>query len=248
MPAPRFFVPTAIPADATGRSIALPEAIAHHAVRVLRLAAGDAARLFDGQGGEWHGALERVGRSEATVRLERFDPTEREWRGAPTLVQAITAADAMDAAIRKAVELGVAAIHPVTAARSQGVLSVERAERRLVHWRSIAVAACEQCGRNRVPPVAAPIAFHAWLTREGATGARAAIAGPGAGMSLAAYAAEAPLRYVVIGPEGGFTDDEMASAIERGLVAVHLGPRVLRADTAAVAALAMIAAVSGDAR
>ena len=155
----------------------------------------------------------------------------------------------MDAAIRKAVELGVAGIVPVLAARSQGAPAGARAEKRLLHWRSIAIAACEQCGRNRVPPVAEPLpSTRGCAPPEAASGPGGHRGDPGAGVSLSVFAARTLPRVVAVGPEGGFTDQETAQAVARGLVPVHMGPRVLRADTAAIAVLAMLAAVGGDAR
>jgi 16S rRNA (uracil1498-N3)-methyltransferase len=239
---PRFFVdgplaPTSVP-------IALPEAVAHHATRVLRLSAGDPLILFDGTGGEYHATLLEAGRRGATARLGRFDPVERESPLRITLVQAILTADAMDYAMRKAVELGVAVLQPVVAARTQRSFRSEG--RRLAHWRAIAAAACEQCGRNRVPEVSTPLALDAWL--RSARASPAVIAGPATEVSLAAFASRTVPAAIVVGPEGGFTDDEMALAQACGAVAVHLGPRVLRAETAGVAALAMLAALKGDAR
>jgi 16S rRNA (uracil1498-N3)-methyltransferase len=248
MAVPRFHLSAPIAPDVVGTSLALPEDVAHHAVRVLRLAVGAPIRLFDGQGGEYRAAIDRIDRHGASARIERFDPVDREWAGAPTLVQAIIATDAMDAAVRKAVELGVAGIVPVLAARSQGAPAGARAEKRLFHWRSIAIAACEQCGRNRVPPIAEPVAFDEWLRTAEAVQGPAVVAAPGAGVSLADFATRTRPRVVAVGPEGGFTEQETAQAVARGFVPVHMGPRILRADTAAIAALAMLAAVGGDAR
>jgi 16S rRNA (uracil1498-N3)-methyltransferase len=248
MAVPRFHLSAPIAPDVVGTSLALPEDVAHHAVRVLRLAVGAPIRLFDGQGGEYRAAIDRIDRHGASARIERFDPVDREWAGAPTLVQAIIATDAMDAAVRKAVELGVAGIVPVLAARSQGAPAGARAEKRLFHWRSIAIAACEQCGRNRVPPIAEPVAFDGWLRTAEAVQGPAVVAAPGAGVSLADFATRTRPRVVAVGPEGGFTEQETAQAVARGFVPVHMGPRILRADTAAIAALAMLAAVGGDAR
>ncbi len=248
MAVPRFHLSEPIDPDVVGTSLALPEDIAHHAVRVLRLAVGAPIRLFDGQGGEYRAAIDRIDRHGASARVDRFDPVDREWSGAPTLVLAIIATDAMDAAIRKAVELGVGGIVPVLAARSQGAAAGARAEKRLFHWRSIAIAACEQCGRNRVPPVAEPVAFDGWLRTAEAVQGPAVLAAPGAGVSLADFAARTRPRVVAVGPEGGFTEQETAQAAARGFVPVHMGPRILRADTAAIAALAMLAALGGDDR
>lgn len=248
MPAPRFFVPESLSPEVVGTSFPLPDDVAHHAVRVLRLPLGAPIRLFDGRGGEYRAALDRIDRRSAAARVDRFDAVEREWTGAPTLVLALIATDPMDAAVRKAVELGAAAIVPVVAARSQGAPSGTRAEKRLLHWRTIAIAACEQCGRNRVPPIALPLPFDAWLETCVEGQVPGVIAGPGTPVSLASFAARTTPRVVVVGPEGGFTEPEITRAVAHGLVPVHLGPRVLRADTAAVAALATLAAIAGDAR
>ncbi len=245
---PRFYIDFPLGQACVGTSLALPDDVAHHAARVLRLPVGAPIRLFDGRGGEYRAAIDRIDRHGVGARVDRFDPVDREWAGAPILAQAVIATDPMDAAVRKAVELGVASIVPVVAARSQGTLRGARGEKRLQHWRSIAIAACEQCGRNHVPPIADPIGLEAWLRGLGPGDLPGAIAGPSATISLASLASRTPPRVVVVGPEGGFTEAEMTLAVARGLVPVHLGARVLRADTAAVAALATLAAVAGDAR
>jgi 16S rRNA (uracil1498-N3)-methyltransferase len=151
----------------------------------------------------------------------------------------------MDFAVRKAVELGVATIAPVKSTRSQGVPR-ERALRRQEHWRHIAIAACEQCGRNRVPEIGEVVPFDDWIAASGLEGA--AILDATASRSLAALAHARPPTLVVVGPEGGFTEEERERARARGAVPVHLGRRVLRAETAAIAALATIGAIAGDAR
>jgi 16S rRNA (uracil1498-N3)-methyltransferase len=244
----RFYIDFPLEATVVGTSLPLPKDVAHHASRVLRLAVGATIRLFDGRGGEYRAAIDRIGRNGASAHIDHFDPVDREWAQAPILVQAVIASDPMDVVVRKAVELGVASIVPVTAARSQGGLVGARGEKRLIHWRSIAIAACEQCGRNRIPSVDAPMALDAWLNGIGGGIGPGVIAGPGATVSLAAFAARTLPSAVLVGPEGGFTDGEMALAVKRGLTPVHLGPRVLRADTAAIAALAVLAAVAGDGR
>ena len=157
---------------------------------------------------------------------------------------AIARIDRGGVVVRKAVELGAAAVVPVQCARSQG-LPQARVARRVQHWRQIAVAACEQCGRNRVPEVADIVPFAQWL--EGAGANRAALLQAGAAHSLAHLARAAPLRAIAVGPEGGFTPEEAAVAVERGLALAHLGARVLRAETAAIAALATVNAIAGDA-
>ncbi len=229
-----------------GTTIALADDAARHAVRVLRLSSGDSITLFDGTGGEYAATLVDTTKKAVTAAIERFDDIERESPLQVTLVQAVLAADAMDYAMRKAVELGVAAIAPVTCARSQASLDGERAIKRVAHWRAIAVSACEQCGRNRIPAVAPLQSLAAWLQTKRED--RVAIAAPGATLSLRAFVDEAPPAAIVVGPEGGFTNDELAMAVVKGAVPVGMGPRVLRAETAGVAALAMMAALAGDAR
>jgi 16S rRNA (uracil1498-N3)-methyltransferase len=206
---------------------------------------GDRIVLFDGSGGEHRARLAGIDKRSVTVVLEAFDPVEREPSVAVTLAQSVLAGDAMDHAVRRSVELGAAAIVPVIAARSQRL--GDREARRQQHWQSIAIAACEQSGRNRVPRVAAPMALAEFVAQQPDTAA-VAMAAPGGSMSLAAMCASSPPRALLIGPEGGFSDDEVAHARERGVAIVHLGPRVLRADTAALAGLATIAAIAGDAR
>jgi len=242
---PRFHVATRIVPSGVGEPYVLPESVAHHATRVLRLSAGDRIVLFDGSGGEHRARLALVDKRSVSVVLEAFDPVEREPPLAVTLAQAVLAGDAMDHAVRRSVELGAAAIVPVVAARSQRL--GDREARRQQHWQSIVIAACEQCGRNRVPRVAPPVAVGEFIAQQPDTAA-VALAAPGAPVSLAAMCARSPPRALLIGPEGGFTDDEVAQARERGVSIVHLGARVLRADTAALAGLATIAAVAGDAR
>jgi len=241
--APRFFVDVPLAAGAT---VTLPATVAHHASRVLRLGAGDAITLFDGTGGEYAGAIAAIDRDRVDVAIASFADVEREPPRPVTLVQAIIAADPMDWAIRKAVELGAARIAPVIAARSNVARGGDRLDKRLAHWRQIAVSACEQCGRNRVPPVDAPLPLELWLERDAHAQCRAMLA-PGASRSLARVARESSVEAVIVGPEGGFTDAELALADRCGIVRAHLGPRTLRAETAAAAALATIAAVAGDA-
>ncbi len=247
--APRFFYPLAItPAD-VGGEVALPDAVAHHAVRVLRLAAGDTVRLFTGRGGEFVATIVRADRRDAVVRLERFEAVERETPLEVSIVQAVLAADAMDSAVRRMVELGAHAIQPVIAARTNAAPRGERADKRLAHWRQIAIAACEQCGRNRVPEIAPALGLAPWLeAREPDPEHPVAMLLPEAGESLAALAGRAPPHFVLVGPEGGFTSEEAAHAMARGARAVHLGARILRAETAGPAALAALNALCGDAR
>jgi 16S rRNA (uracil1498-N3)-methyltransferase len=248
MSAPRIFVAEPLPRTPTGRDFELPEAGARHVALALRMRAGDALTLFDGTGGEVAATITRIDKRGVGASLGRFDPVERESPHRVTLVQAVIANDPMDWAVRKAVELGVAAVQPVLAARSQGSARGEKAERRLAHWRGIAIAACEQCGRNRVPEVRPAMTLADWLAGAttppmDATGTgRVLMLAPGAARTLAAACAAGPPSGVIVGPEGGFTDDELDLAQRCGVERVGLGPRVLRAETATVAALAIVGA------
>jgi 16S rRNA (uracil1498-N3)-methyltransferase len=243
---PRIYVGDDIAALTPGSEYSLPPPAARHVAQVLRLRASEAITLFTGRGGEYVAKLVRIGRTEVVVRIERHDAIERESAFPVTLAQSLIAADMMDFAVRKAVELGVAAIVPLQSARSQG-LPRERALRRVEHWRQIATAACEQCGRNRVPEIAEVVPFAEWIA-SAAIEEGAVILDAAASRSLAALAKIQPPKMVVVGPEGGFTEEECDRAQSRGAVPVHLGPRVLRAETAALAALATIGAIAGDAR
>jgi len=245
MAAPRFFVPPPLTPALVGESMPLPAAVAHHAVRVLRLAVGDALTIFDGAGGEYAATLARIPRSGADVRIESFDPVERESPYAIVLAQAVAANDAMDFAIRKAVELGAAAIEPLVTERSVPMPAGERGDKRLAHWRGIVVAACEQCGRNRIPPVAAPVPWQAWVQQWNEA---ALVLAPGAPAVLASLPRPASPVALAVGPEGGFSDHELEAALKARLRAVSFGPRVLRTETAGVAALAAMQALWGDLR
>ncbi len=245
MSAPRFYVAAGLGAGAIGTEIVLPDDVAHHAVRVTRLAAGDALVLFDGQGGEYAAHLSAVDKRGARVRIDAFDPVERESPLAVTLHQAVIANDAMDFAVRKAVELGVHAIVPVVTARSAPLPAGERAARRLAHWRQIAVAACEQCGRNRIPAIAPPQPL---ATTRFPEGQPVYACTPSGGGTPAGITPPPQACIAVVGPEGGLTVDELAGLCARGAVPLALGPRVLRAETAAVTALALLQAHWGDLR
>lgn len=241
---PRFHVALALGPDVVGQLLSLPDAVGHHAVRVLRLEVGQSLTLFDGRGGECTATLEHIDKRGAAVRVEHFDPVERESTLSVTLVQAVIANDMMDYAVRKATELGVAALQPVLTTRSAPLRSDERAERRLLHWQQVAIAACEQCGRNRVPPVAAAIPLAAWLAGWRGLGLTLA---PGAAQSLSAIERPTGPLALLVGPEGGFTAPEIALAQRAGWPAVGMGPRMLRAETAGVAALAAMQVLWGDA-
>ncbi|HEY7787737.1 MAG TPA: 16S rRNA (uracil(1498)-N(3))-methyltransferase [Casimicrobiaceae bacterium] len=243
---PRIFVGADVGALAPGAEYVLPAPAMRHVAQALRMRIGEPLTLFTGTGGEYATTIARIDRRDVVVRIARHDAIERESPLAVTLAQSLIAADMMDWVVRKSVELGVAAIVPLRSARSQG-LAPDRASRRVAHWRQIALAACEQCGRNRVPDVSPIASFTEWIDLADASGVTA-ILDADANRALSAQAAASAPRRIAIGPEGGFTPEELRDAEQRGAIPVHLGRRVLRAETAAIAALATLGAIAGDAR
>jgi 16S rRNA (uracil1498-N3)-methyltransferase len=229
-----------------GAALALPEDVARHAVRVLRMRTGDPLVLFDGTGGEYRARLQRDG-DRARALVEAHEPVDRESPLAITLVQGVASSDRMDFVVQKAVELGVRAIAPVFTARGVPRFDARKAERRHEHWRQVAISACEQCGRNRVPDVAEAAELAHWLRREHAPARRLILSTRG-GDPLAANVSFGEDVVLLVGPEGGFTPDEHAAAVRRQFVPVTLGPRILRTETAGCAALAVLQAVAGDLR
>ena len=183
---------------------------------------GEPVALFTGAGGEYATTIAHIDRHDVILRVGRHDPVERESPRPVTLVQAVIAADMMDLTVRKAVELGVAAIFPMRSARSQNT-PPERVPRRVAHWRQIAIAACEQCGRNRVPDVMPMTSFGEWIGTVHGTRDAVAILDADATRSLAGIVADVEPGTIAIGPEGGFTVEELRIAAEHGAMPVHLG-------------------------
>jgi 16S rRNA (uracil1498-N3)-methyltransferase len=238
---PRFYCPIPL---ATGLPLSLPAGAARH-VQVLRLQPGDAIRLFNGEGGEFDATVTRMGRSDVDVEVGAHHAVEREAARAVHLLAGITANERMDWLVEKATELGVASITPLVAERSVLKLKGERAEKKLAHWQGVAVAAAEQCGRNRVPTVHAAVTLAEWvkqappgerwvLSLSEGTQPLAQMQGPATGLPMA------PVT-VLSGPEGGLSPTEEATALAAGFAPVTLGPRVLRAETAPLAVLACCA-------
>jgi len=245
MHAPRFFCTTPLSVDDQGRELNIAGETARHVAQALRMRVGDALTLFTGDGGEFVAEITRIDKRDVAVRIGAFDPVEREASHAVTLVQSIIAADMMDLVVRKSVELGVAAIIPVIAARSQRSPEAREAKR-AERWRQIAIAACEQCGRNRVPEIAEIGPLSAWLDSH-ATSRVALMLAPDASVSYGATIQTSVPRFIIVGPEGGFTPQECGEAERRGVTLARFGPRVLRAETAALAALSVIVAIEDDA-
>ncbi|MBM4232761.1 MAG: 16S rRNA (uracil(1498)-N(3))-methyltransferase [Gammaproteobacteria bacterium] len=244
---------------ASARRLALPAPAAQHLLKVLRLRSGAAITIFDGKGGEYRARLELAGRGEAWVELAEHLAIERESPLHITLLQGLARGERMDWVMQKATELGVQRIAPVSTARSVVQLDAYRGDSRSAHWRAVAAAACEQCGRNTLPIIDPLLRLAAALqavahptlrlvlnaesavTLGAAVGSPMAVALPGTGEG----AANRPIALLV-GPEGGLDDDELALAKHSGFQGVRLGPRILRTETAGIAALAALQCLAGD--
>ncbi len=225
----------------------LPAAQAHHVARVLRLKAGEGVTLFDGNGSEYPAAIVRLTRSAVVLRVGERRELDRESPLAISLAQAVSSGERMDYTVQKAVELGAARIEPLTSSRCVVRLAGERAAKRTAHWQAVAVAACEQCGRNRVPEIAPVTAFSDWLGRQSGSDGRARLLlAPQGGVRLRDVVRPAGALILLSGPEGGFTAEEEDAAQRAGFAPVRLGPRILRTETAAVAALAALQTLWGD--
>jgi 16S rRNA (uracil1498-N3)-methyltransferase len=236
---PRFFVDAPLALNAC---VELPPAARRHAINVLRLRPGALITLFNGHGGEFHGELLRAEPGQALVRLDAFLDPAAELPFTVTIVQGLPGADKMDWVVEKAVELGAFDLQPLAMERCVVRLAGERAARRRDHWQAIARSAAEQCGRNRVPAVHGLLTLEQWLGALPDAEVRL-MACPGTERALATLAP--PLGnarvQLVVGPEGGLSERESAALAALGFAAVSLGPRVLRTETAALAALAVLA-------
>jgi 16S rRNA (uracil1498-N3)-methyltransferase len=239
---PRFYCPQPL---VPGSVVDLPDAVAHH-LHVVRQQAGDELVLFNGEGGQARARLVEIGKRRASAEVLALDAVDVELPFRVTLAQGLPEGSKMDWIVEKAVELGAAAIQPLAAQRSVVRLSGERADKRLAHWQGVVVSASEQCGRNRLADVAPVQDFHRWLGQDADGGTRILLS-PRADASLAQWARATPARdvTVLVGPEGGFTDQEEDAARAAGALALSMGPRVLRTETAGLAALAILAAAWG---
>ena len=240
MPSPRIHCDVRL---GPGAQFALAPEAAQHVSKALRLKAGDALTVFDGRGGEYEAVIQRIDRERVDVKVGAGRDVERESALSIGLVQGLPEADKMDWIIQKAVELGVAWIQPLICDRSVVRLSGERAARREAHWRRVAVAACEQSGRNRIPEVRPTLGFQSWIAAPSELPRW--MLQPGA-PPLTAHAAPTAPFELLVGPEGGLSERERDLALSRGCEPVALGPRVLRTETAPLAALAAIHALWGD--
>lgn len=243
---PRFYCdPASTPKLDPGSIVTLPEVAANHAARVLRLQAGACVTLFNGDGHDYACELLTVGKREVIAKVLASQRLDNESALDISLVQAISSGERMDYTLQKAVEMGVTAIQPVSSQRSVVKLSGERVEKRREHWQNVVCSACEQCGRARVPQVALPVPLSQWL-ETAPDFARRILLTPAAAHSLHDLARPDGRICLLIGAEGGLSTDELALAMQHGFNAVRLGPRVLRTETAALAAIAALQTLWGD--
>jgi len=236
---PRFYLDAPLRA---GSVSTLPEDSAHHAVHVLRLREGDEVTLFNGRGGEFAARIASMQRLKISIDVLQHRAVERESPLRVTLIQGVSSGERMDSTLRKAVELGVAEVQPVLATRSVARPKGERAEGRRSHWQKVVIAACEQCGRNRIPEVQPLISVADYRPGQGTK----ILLSPSSQALLSKLSFDESQFILAAGPEAGFTEDEEARLVEAGFVPASLGPRVLRTETAAVAALAALNALRGD--
>ncbi|MFL9709267.1 16S rRNA (uracil(1498)-N(3))-methyltransferase [Methylobacillus sp. Pita1] len=239
---PRFYHPGAL---TPGSETALPDNAAIHASKALRMQAGDHAVLFNGDGQNYLGKITSIRKQEVRVDILEAQPCQTESPLKITLAQAISSGDRMDFTIQKAVEMGVSFIQPIASQRSIVKLVGDRAEKRREHWQNVAVSACEQSGRAYIPSVASPIGLPEWLAQKPEADAYITLA-PDAPAALAQTSPPGTNICLLIGPEGGLTEHEIGLAAQHGFALVRMGPRILRTETAALAAIASMQALWGD--
>ncbi|SFU35386.1 16S rRNA (uracil(1498)-N(3))-methyltransferase [Nitrosospira multiformis] len=254
MTLPRFYCPVEIFAE---QVLELPSAVAHHAARVLRLEPGDEVVLFNGDGGEFTSVISRISKQGVAVVVERHVQVERESPLTILLAQAVCMGEKMDWIVQKAVELGVTRIQPLITKQSVVRLSGERGEKRVSHLQKVVISACEQCGRNRVPKVLSLAALENWLgTQTESCRTCSDSLSPDACFMLSPFARKGLRDFkhssnissiiLLVGPEGGFTRDEEAAAMVAGFIPLRLGNRILRTESAALAAVGAMQALWGD--
>lgn len=239
----RVYVPGPL---AAGRGHTLEGDAAGHIARVLRLKSGDPLLLFDGRGGEYAARIEALRKGAVLVEVGERTEVERESPLALTLAQGISRGERMDWVVQKATELGVMRIVPVLTERSVVKLDSRQSQRKVQHWQGIAIAACEQSGRIRVPDVDPPVGLQDFLSQSREASAVRLLLSPSGRLRIADLSKPDGGMTVLIGPEGGLAEPEQRAALEAGFMAVGLGPRVLRTETAAVAALALLQHQFGD--
>jgi 16S rRNA (uracil1498-N3)-methyltransferase len=230
----------------SGTRVTLEGNAASHVTRVLRLRVGEVLTLFNGQGGEYAAGIDKAHGGSVTLAVGDERALERESTLAITLAQGVSRGERMDLVVQKATELGVSALAPVLTERSVVRLDAQQAERKLNHWRAIAIAACEQSARNRLPAILQPARLRDFLGNKGERPGTRLLLCPAGVRRIADLEAPSGGFTVLIGPEGGLAPEEQQAAIDAGFISVSLGPRVLRTETAAIAALALLQQRFGD--
>jgi 16S rRNA (uracil1498-N3)-methyltransferase len=236
----RFYLPQALSLGATLR---LDEDNAHYLRAVLRLKKGAGLTVFNGEGGEYAAVVTDIHKDAVSVELQAFAEREAESSLPTHLGLGIARGERMDLGVQKAVELGVSALTPLLTERCVVQLDAARLQQRLRHWQKIIQSACEQCGRNRPPRLHEPLRLEDWTLQQ--TGLRLFLH-PHGGKRLSELAPPVEGVTLLAGPEGGFAERERTLALEAGFIPLRLGPRILRTETAALAALAAIQAIWGD--
>lgn len=230
-----------------GGDLSLPHDATQHALRVLRLKGGDLVTLFNGDGRQYRARLVAADPRAASIHVEAVEAPVRESPLRITLIQSLARGEKMDWIIQKATELGATRILPVTSERSEVRLDGARGEKRLDHWRAIAIAACEQCGRNVLPEIGAPESMEACLAAQPHASSEVRwMLHPDGTARLRNTEAAAADVMLAVGPEGGFSDNDLVALRQAGFDALALGPRILRTETAGLAAMAALQAVQGD--
>lgn len=238
----RIYQPITLTTDAI---VTLDESASHHLSRVLRAAVGDEITLFNGEGGEYHARIAAINKKNVTVTMGAFNAREAESPIHITLAQGIARGEKMDFIIQKAVELGVNEIVPLITERCNVRINDERLQKKMAHWQSVIISACEQSGRNRVPLLSVPQALTHWLTQKKAD--VCFILSPHVDTKLSQQKiAQGSHIAMIIGPEGGLSDAEMEAAVRQGAQPLNMGPRILRTETAALTAIALLQTRYGD--
>ena len=240
---PRFYCPPPIPLSG---EMELPVPAAHHATRVLRLHAGDTIQLFDGEGNERQGRIASVEGKRVVISSLTETNVVRESPLRVLLAQSMTSSEKMDWIIQKATELGATEIQPLDTERSVARLSMERTAKRMSHWRQVVISACEQCGRNVLPEIHAPVEIMTWLQQMQKQPDSKFVLLPDGPASMRNQAKPSERIVLLIGAEGGLTESESNTAIQCGFNPIGMGNRILRTETAAIAGLAAIQTLWGD--
>ncbi len=242
MPVTRVF--QAVPLSENSEII-LDAQASHHIARVLRAAINDSLTIFNGQGGEYSGIISQINKKNVTIKIGKYHSREAESPLTLYLAQGISRGEKMDYTIQKAVELGVSQIIPLITQRCNVRLDQERSEKRLQHWQSIIISACEQSGRNRVPEIVAPQTLVNWLPMVRAD--QCFVLSPYSQNKLAKVSLQKNQRIVLlVGPEGGLSEIEIQQAEQKGFLSLNLGPRILRTETAAVVGMTALQCYFGD--